>query len=168
MDKIICYSNYMIWKRRNKSDRGKGMTKKEFLQDIKESLEPEVSSAIVQENIQYYSEYIDGEVRKGRSEEEVINELGDPWALAKTIIDMQESQGNTQQGYYQESDNTSQETTAKKGSFWKKFLLIAGILFVVFTIFSVVSGIITILAPIAFPVLMVVFAIQIFKNIFKK
>jgi hypothetical protein len=49
----------------------------------------------LQENLKYYNDYIEGEVKKGRSEQEVINELGDPWALAKTIIDMQESQGYT-------------------------------------------------------------------------
>ena len=145
------------------------MTKKEFLNDIKESLEQEVSSTVLQENLKYYNDYIEDEVRKGRSEQEVISELGDPWALAKTIIDMQESQGYTY-GEYQETENTYQESQTQKAkvfridSMWKKILLYLVIGFVLFTIVSVVSGIVSILAPIALPVLAVIFVIQFLKN----
>ena len=63
------------------------MTKYEFLNDLKASLIGNVSGQIINENMQYYDEYIAGEVRKGKTEAEVLNELGDPRLIARTIID---------------------------------------------------------------------------------
>ena len=148
------------------------MTRREFLEDIRESLEPEVSSAVLQENMKYYNDYFDEEIRKGRTEEEIISELGDPWALAKTIIDMEESKGNTQ-GYYNESENTSQESVNQKTKVFKadnlgkRILLFVGLAFMLFVIFSVVSGIVSIVAPIALPVILVLCVIRLFKNMIK-
>ncbi len=36
---------------------------------------------------------------KGRKESEVIEELGDPWAIAKNIITSEEIKGNTGETY---------------------------------------------------------------------
>ena len=148
------------------------MTRREFLEDIRESLEPEVSSAVLQENMKYYNDYFDEEIRKGRTEDEIISELGDPWALAKTIIDMEESKGNTQ-GYCNESENTSQESVNQKTKVFKadnlgkRILLFVGLAFMLFVIFSVVSGIVSIVAPVALPVILVLCVIRLFKNVIK-
>lgn len=148
------------------------MTRREFLEDIRESLEPEVSSAVLQENMKYYNDYFDEEIRKGRTEDEIISELGDPWALAKTIIDMEESKGNTQ-GYCNESENTSQESVNQKTKVFKadnlgkRILLFVGLAFMLFVIFSVVSGIVSIVAPVALPVILVLCVIRLFKNMIK-
>ena len=69
------------------------MTKKEFLIRLKRALGNDLSGAVVQENVEYYSSYIDDEIGKGRSEAEVTAELGDPWAIAKTIVDSVENRG---------------------------------------------------------------------------
>ena len=52
------------------------MTKKEFLIRLKRALGNDLSGAVVQENVEYYSSYIDDEIGKGRSEAEVTAELG--------------------------------------------------------------------------------------------
>ena len=44
----------------------------------------------------YYNDYITEEVRKGRRESDVSEELGDPWAIAKNIITSEDMKGNTQ------------------------------------------------------------------------
>ena len=44
------------------------MTKKEFLIRLKRALGNDLSGAVVQENVEYYSSYIDDEIGKGRSE----------------------------------------------------------------------------------------------------
>ena len=59
------------------------MTKTEFLDILRNSL----SSDKVNENINYYDDYIEQSVAKGKSYDEVFNELGDPRLIAKTIID---------------------------------------------------------------------------------
>ncbi len=63
------------------------MTKEEFLTELREALSGSISPAAVNENVRYYDEYIETESRKGRSEDEVMGELGDPRLIAKTIID---------------------------------------------------------------------------------
>ena len=63
------------------------MTKSEFLEGLRRALFSTGSNELINENINYYSSYIDEEIRKGRSEEEVVGELGDPRLLARSIKD---------------------------------------------------------------------------------
>lgn len=64
------------------------MTKNEFMIKLQEALENDLDASAVRDNVNYYSNYIDDEIRKGRSEEEVLDELGDPWVIAQSVIDM--------------------------------------------------------------------------------
>ena len=61
------------------------MSKSEFLKKLKEELLATVSDDTIRDQINYYDNYISDEVDKGRSEKEVIEELGDPRLIAKTI-----------------------------------------------------------------------------------
>ncbi len=63
------------------------MNKREFLQKLREYLSYELPARYIEKNIRYYDEYIDGETGLGRSAAEVIEELGDPQLIAKSIID---------------------------------------------------------------------------------
>ena len=63
------------------------MTKQEFLQGLEERLTAEGAFQLVRENREFYSKYIDGEVAKGRTEEEVLEELGDPSLIGRTILE---------------------------------------------------------------------------------
>ena len=63
------------------------MTKFEFSEKLRKALSGRVSHVVVNENVSYYERYIDTEIKKGRSEKEVLEELGDPRLIAKTIID---------------------------------------------------------------------------------
>lgn len=63
------------------------MNKREFLQKLREYLSYELPARYIEKNIRYYDEYIDGEVGHGRSAAEVIEELGDPQLIAKSITD---------------------------------------------------------------------------------
>ena len=63
------------------------MTKTEFLQILREELDGRVPYSVIQENLNYYNSYIDGETAKGRPELQVIEELGGPRIIARTIVD---------------------------------------------------------------------------------
>ena len=63
------------------------MTKKQFLEELKTSLEGMVSPMVVQQNMNYYENYISEQIRNGKSEQDVLNELGNPRLIAKSIID---------------------------------------------------------------------------------
>ena len=62
------------------------MSKQDLLSTLKRSLKGKVSEQELSENLAYYEEYIGQETASGRSEEEVLEELGDPRILAKTIV----------------------------------------------------------------------------------
>lgn len=130
------------------------MSKSEFLYELEEALRGEVSEAVIQENLRYYQRYIEEEVKKGNSEENVISMLGSGRIIAKTVI---EAHGNGQentQGYthFSESDNHSQETAkSQNGITWKTKIkwgaAIAAILFVIIAILGVIMHVVWALLP---------------------
>lgn len=63
------------------------MSRTEFLQELKKELEGRVPYSVIQENIRYYDSYISDETAKGYTEEEVIESLGGPRIIARTIVD---------------------------------------------------------------------------------
>lgn len=146
------------------------MTKKDFLEKLKSALGNDLNSAKVQENIAYYNGYIDDEIRKGRSEAEVVEELGDPWAIARTISDSEEAQNGTQNHSVYESDHTAEDrASGQRGkvhvinlnSKWKAALILLGILGIIFLLLAVIGGIISFLAPLLVPILIVVCIIRL-------
>ena len=62
------------------------MTRSEFMDSLHRALAGSLTSSTVNENMRYYEEYFDTQIRSGQSEEEIIAGLGDPRLLAKTII----------------------------------------------------------------------------------
>lgn len=63
------------------------MSREEFLRGLQNALSGEVPLTVVRDNLRYYDDYIRTEVQKGRAEEQVMDELGDPRLIARTIID---------------------------------------------------------------------------------
>ena len=63
------------------------MEKEEFLRTLGGALSGEVPQHIIQENLRYYDNYISDEMRKGRTEADIIEELGGPRIIARTIVD---------------------------------------------------------------------------------
>ncbi len=150
------------------------MTKSEFLEKLRHALANDLSGPIVQDNVRYYDSYISDEVRKGRREEDVIAELGDPWAIAKTIVESVEIQGNTQDEYGYEPYNQRYEQEQQKAgghvhvfgfdTWWKKLLLILGIVGIIMVVVAVIGGLISLLAPILLPLLIIMFVIRVLGN----
>ncbi len=78
------------------------MTRQEFLHELQVALQGELDQAAVNDNIKFYDNYIMEESRKGRSEEEVIGQLGNPRLIAKTLIDTSGKPGASRGQYYSE------------------------------------------------------------------
>lgn len=68
------------------------MTKQEFLNELKQALSGEVSPEAMMDAYSYYSGYIDEQIRSGKTEEQVIEALGKPFMLARSIIAAQTRQ----------------------------------------------------------------------------
>ncbi len=63
------------------------MNRYEFISALRTALTGKVPATTVEDNIHYYEEYIEIQLRQGKREEEVLEALGDPRLLAKTIIE---------------------------------------------------------------------------------
>ena len=148
------------------------MTKQEFLEKLRAALGNDLSGTVVSENVNYYKQYITDEVAKGKSEKEVIDELGDPWAIARTIIDAQENQEYTEGEYRSETTANSEYDSGKQNrygnvhvfgldSWWKKLLLILGLVGIIVLIVAVIGGIISILAPIVIPFIVLMWILRV-------
>ena len=158
------------------------MTKYEFISKLKAALENDLSGNSVQEHVNYYNDYISNEVRNGRSESDVIAELGDPWAIAKNIIASEDTGSNTYDEY---SYTSTEEEVSNRGGYgnsydrtsggpkvhvfgldkwWKKLLLVLGIIGVVMIVFSIVTGLISLLAPFILPILIISFIFKLLKK----
>ncbi len=156
------------------------MTKEMFLSQLRSALSGNMDSGKVEENMRYYNEYISEEVQKGKTEEEVLQMLGEPWILARTLIDA--DNGTDQETVYEaggsfESQNTGwnwknnsgsnshsdmgEERERGAGTWWKKVLLILFVIMILLLIFAIVSGVIRIFAPIVLPVLIVILVIRL-------
>ena len=67
------------------------MNKREYLSRLREYLSYELPAALVKEKLDFYSDYISKECVKGRLEAEVLEDLGDPQLIARSIIDAEKS-----------------------------------------------------------------------------
>ena len=63
------------------------MNRTDFLASLRSHLNGRIDPYEVESNVEYYSSYIDSEIAKGRSEEDIMEELGQPSLIARTLID---------------------------------------------------------------------------------
>lgn len=80
------------------------MSKADFIDGLGKSLSGKVDEREYRSQIEYYSSYISKEVAMGRSEEEVVGELGDPRLIAKTIVQTYSMKDNPINRQYRESN----------------------------------------------------------------
>lgn len=136
------------------------MKKSEFISELKEALEHNLDPQTIKEHVDYYEDYIRGEVKNGRTEEDVVNELGDPWAIAKTI---RLSEGMEQKETVYTAEETPSEAP-KKTTNWKAILIVVVLCIVVFSLLSALMGLLGLAIRYAFPILIVVIIMQIIKR----
>lgn len=67
------------------------MNKNEFLNQLQVSLNGKLKASQVEDNIQYYNDYVEEQMRRGRTEKEIMETLGSPRLIARTILDANEA-----------------------------------------------------------------------------
>lgn len=91
------------------------MNKEQFFSELEESLQGEVSDAEYRDSLTYYREYFTEQENLGKSEQEILDELGSARLIAHSIIDAhgldnQVSHGNTNyRDAYEDYQNARQE-----------------------------------------------------------
>ncbi|MCM1268858.1 MAG: hypothetical protein NC302_13225 [Bacteroidales bacterium] len=147
------------------------MERREFMDRLQRALAGGLSSSRVAENVRYYEDYIDMEVRKGRSEAEVLSTLGDPRLLAKSIIEANKRAGyseGTNQNFDEETWENGGEPQGSRASGgvvrMPGWLVLLIVIVVMLLIIGVVFHLISLLAPVIIPVLIVVLVYQFFRS----
>lgn len=146
------------------------MDKKEFIEKLQRSLAGGLGSSQVADNVRYYQDYIESEIRKGRTEEEVIESLGDPRLLAKSIIEANKRAGESygsNRGYDDEVGNDSADS--RTGRFIEHIFMMPGwlIALILMVIFIIIIGIATSLISFFAPVIIVVLIIILIVKLFQ-
>ena len=145
------------------------MTRDEFLRQLQEALENDLQGSIVQENVDYYNQYISEEVRKGIAEQEVIDTLGDPWILAKTVIDSAGEAKYFNNVYEAEEPRNKQDKQSVSpnkaylfglDTWWKKLLAVLVIVGILLLVLVIVGGLLWFLLPILLPIIIVILVIR--------
>lgn len=156
------------------------MNREEFLRDLEDALSGEVPQSVIRDNVNYYGSYISQEMAKGRTVDEIVDEIGDPRIVARTIIDSSEASGETadSSGYgsyrstsYSESEGQSPANNRHSVHYidlnkwyWKVLLLVVGLL-VVTTVVNIVGGIVALLLRFAGPILVVLLLVWFLRNL---
>ena len=159
------------------------------MENLRLALNGRVSPGVVTENLNYYNDYINMEVRKGRTEEEVLASLGDPRLIARTIVQTSgvgndptsRAAGNggsyTGQGGNYSGQSYNRNTNQSYGSYGQNngptggrriripgWLLLILILLVVVLIVGVAFSVLSFLLPVLLPLLVVVFLVKLFRD----
>ena len=75
------------WTSGTRIGRKEYMTRDEFITQLRQGLSGKVPATVVEDQANYYTEYIISRVRMGESEESVTGALGNPRLLCKTIVE---------------------------------------------------------------------------------
>ena len=138
------------------------MTRFEFTIKLRKALSGRVNHVIVNDNVACYENYIDAEMKKGRKEKEILEELGDPRLIAKTIIDTAKESdrdsANEKEGTFSDRFFGGRFARLPSWLFWIVFLLI----FII--IFKLVGIMLGVLLPLLLPVLLVYYLVRYFRK----
>ena len=165
------------------------MNREDFLRELEEALAGDVPEAVIRDNLSYYGSYLSQEMAKGRSVDDIVAEIGEPFIIAKTIIDSTEAAddpaGNDGYGSYRETytdSRSGQYQGADQGygeqqgphmhyidlnKWYWKLLAIIILFMVVSLVFNIVGGILALLIRFAGPLMMIFLVVWVIRN-FKK
>ena len=151
------------------------MNKYEFITNLQRHLTGKVSAEKLQELTAYYNDYIDAQIRKGRTEEEVLLDPGHPRLLAKSIVETEGGgrggdglRANTvyEEGGPEEGDRQSGSFRVRRIAFRIALLLILFlILYIVFGVIGLALNIfLRFVLPVLVPLLIIYFIISLFRR----
>lgn len=145
------------------------MTKQEFLENLRRSLTGGLDYQTVNNHMQYYTEYIEMEIRKGRSEEEVLQELGDPRLIARTLLEMADTDTVPEEFVEEEPKQHNDRYVNIKGKTFRLpgwlFTLIVCVIFI--CILSVVFTVISWVLPYVLLITVGVMLVRFIRGFFK-
>ena len=158
------------------------MDRGEFLSILRKSMEGLIPMDEVEKNIQFYRSYFD---ESGQADREVIEELGDPRLIARTIIDAYKASKGPMADYYTEQARSeySREHSGQYGDFanqeggggsgrrfaWlEKAIGWFVVLFVAIVFFVVAVAVVGVFVGYVLPVILLIVLIKILADYFRR
>ena len=148
------------------------MNKKEFLDILYEQLSGQIPEGSIAAHVQYYRNYIEEQLRSGKSEEDILNELGDPRLIARTLLDTESVESGSPRSPYANPASDYNQSNSDTGkirhhsfkldlSTWHGklavILIAAVVLILLFTVLSV-------LIPVMLVTGVILYLVRMFKN----
>ncbi|MDE6904094.1 MAG: DUF1700 domain-containing protein [Lachnospiraceae bacterium] len=124
------------------------MDRETYIKELRTALQGQISQENLNEHLRYYENYIIEESRKGRTEAQVIESLGSPRLIAKTIIDTTDKI-YTDQGPFEEREEKS-----GKRKIIHNLKIMAFLVVLVFMLL-LIAHVAVVLIPIFLPVLLI-------------
>lgn len=140
------------------------MEKTEFLEQLRQSLSGRIEADKVTDHLRYYEDYINTQMRLGRTENEVLDSLGSPRLIARTITDTQKDKMKD----YREPETSWQRKNAsnRRKSFVRlpRWGIITTVILIFLFLMWLIFSVLAFLAPILIPFMIVVFLFKIFRD----
>lgn len=154
-------------------ERHKGkesMDRTEFLNILGKRLAQTFSAEQVREQVDYYDAYIREQMASGKTEQEVLEELGDPLLIARTIMDTaQEVEGGN--GSMPKEENPEETHQREPWNGWilmnsRTGCLITGVIFLIILLLMVwlIGSLLAAALPVLIPVLLVIWLAAALKH----
>ncbi len=141
------------------------LNKSEYIDIIEKGLIGRISDQDRKETVDYYRDYIDMEIRKGKTEEEVLGELGNPRLLVKSIVMAKEQKDNKMDSETGAYESEKENRRQKMRSFHIPMFVIVLIVVLVFFLFiGLALSLVKVLLPIVLPILLIFWGISLFRK----
>lgn len=142
------------------------MNKEEFLIQLREYLEGKVSNEELAESLAFYRSYISEEEISGKTEEEILQSLGNPRLIAHSIIDAQEeaSKGQSTGFYDVEEDSYQDENEVPMGQRASQLMNRAGGILAMIVAILVGVFALRLLLPVILVVIVIIFLSNLFRG----
>ena len=127
------------------------MNRTEFLDTLRSQLSGQMHEGKVAAHVRYYEDYIQSQVRSGRDEQQVLDELGDPRLIARTLLDTDVDNGQLDYEEYSTYSDDAQNTQSSSrnhvhvwrfDTWYSKLLGVVILLIVVFLLFHILVAVI--------------------------
>lgn len=140
------------------------MNRTEFMNKLRMALSGALPYSLVEEHIKYYEDYMDMEISKGKSEEEILAQLGDPRLIAKTIIETNKTEGSN--AAYQEftAGEESRSNIRVRKTNMPAWLITILVLCGIVVVIAVVSSLFFALLPYILVIVAVSFIVRLFRK----
>ncbi len=156
------------------------MNKEEFLNILRNSLSGEVTNEIIEQNVRYYDGYISAQTLE--EEVEIIDRLGDPRLIAKTIIEAEKaakeksmnnwSRTTSYQSHTSEAEEQYRDNSAEHGKHvfytnmqWYHKLIAILVIVVLFVVIALIGRlVIGFLFAFGLPILLIILIMSLFRK----